>query len=181
MTAFPQWDKWKNCKFETGDFSTLYNPAQLVYLTADSENIVEELDESKVYIIGGLVDRNRHKNICFKKATELGIATARLPIDRYIDMKSRSVLTINQGEIDRERKGPFNHSQDFFIFFFLAVFEILSMQLETKNWEKTLISVIPGRKGAKTSASTSESPAAAAADDEDDKVAVVDQIAQEEE
>lgn len=83
----------------------LYDPCKLVYLTADSENVVEELDESRVYIVGGLVDRNRHKNICFKKATELGITNARLPIDRYIDMKTRSVLTINQGKTKTKRKG----------------------------------------------------------------------------
>jgi Trm5-related predicted tRNA methylase len=33
----------------------------LVYLTADAEETIQELDASKVYIIGGIVDRNRHK------------------------------------------------------------------------------------------------------------------------
>ena len=40
----------------------------LVYLTADSPNELSELDSSKLYVIGGIVDRNRHKNICFRKA-----------------------------------------------------------------------------------------------------------------
>lgn len=40
----------------------------LIYLTADSPHELSELDARKLYIIGGIVDRNRHKNICFKKA-----------------------------------------------------------------------------------------------------------------
>jgi tRNA (guanine9-N1)-methyltransferase len=42
---------------------------ELVYLTADSHNIVEALDPAKAYIVGGIVDRNRHKGICYEKAT----------------------------------------------------------------------------------------------------------------
>lgn len=34
---------------------------QLVYLSADSPDEIHQLSEDEVYIIGGLVDRNRHK------------------------------------------------------------------------------------------------------------------------
>ena len=32
-----------------------------VYLTADADDILDELDPSNIYIIGGIVDRNRFK------------------------------------------------------------------------------------------------------------------------
>lgn len=41
----------------------------LVYLSADSPDTINQLEEDKVYIIGGLVDRNAHKGLCFRKAT----------------------------------------------------------------------------------------------------------------
>ena len=35
--------------------------ASLVYLTADSPNVLSEVSADDIYIIGGIVDRNRHK------------------------------------------------------------------------------------------------------------------------
>ena len=70
--------------------------ATLIYLTSDSPHTITTLLPHKAYIIGGLVDRNRHKGICYARAQEAGIATAKLPIGEYMQMASRFVLTTNQ-------------------------------------------------------------------------------------
>lgn len=67
-----------------------------VYLTADAEEALEDLDASKIYIIGGIIDRNRHKLICSKKARQQNISMARLPLQEHFKLKGSAVLTIDQ-------------------------------------------------------------------------------------
>lgn len=68
----------------------------LVYLTADSENVLEELDPTQIYIIGGIVDHNRHKLLTFDKAFCQKIRHARLPIrESGVQLTTSCVLTVN--------------------------------------------------------------------------------------
>ncbi|KAH9965974.1 guanine-1-methyltransferase-domain-containing protein [Russula dissimulans] len=95
----------------------------VVYLTADSSDVLEELKEGETYIIGGICDHNRYKNLCLDKAKESGVRAAQLPIGRYLShLATRKVLTVNQ------------------------VFEILVKWVETRDWEQSLYAVIPRRK-----------------------------------
>lgn len=53
-----------------------------------------------MYIIGGIVDRNRHKGITYKKEQEQGIQTAKLPLDKVVEMGAATrVLTVNHGNM----------------------------------------------------------------------------------
>ncbi|KAG6845436.1 hypothetical protein H0H87_009344 [Tephrocybe sp. NHM501043] len=108
----------------------------VVYLTADSEEELTELKPNETYIIGGICDHNRYKNLCLDKAKGSGVRTARLPIGRYLaSLPTRKVLTVNQ------------------------VFEILLKWVETRNWEEALYSVVPKRKfhtGGKGGSSTAK-------------------------
>lgn len=46
---------------------------------------------------GGIIDKNRHKNLCNKLAKEeYKIPTAKFPLEKHIDMKAATVLTTNQ-------------------------------------------------------------------------------------
>lgn len=66
----------------------------LVYLTADSGTLLEKLDISKIYVVGGLVDRNRWKGLTAEKAMNQGIATAKLPIGEHMKMLSSQVMSV---------------------------------------------------------------------------------------
>lgn len=109
--------------FQEEDYIELFPKEKIVYLTSDSENVLQSMDEEKVYIIGGIVDHNQHKGLCLQRAKNRGIAHAQLPINKFVHMSTRKVLTINH------------------------VFEILSKSLATKDWKDAFFSVIPKRKG----------------------------------
>ncbi|XP_016663408.1 RNA (guanine-9-)-methyltransferase domain-containing protein 2 homolog isoform X1 [Acyrthosiphon pisum] len=103
-------------------FDKEFQKEEIVYLTSDSLNVLESIDENKVYIIGGLVDHNSCKGASLKVANDLGIAHARLPIDENINMQTRKILTINH------------------------VFEIISKVVSGMSWKEALISTLPKRK-----------------------------------
>lgn len=111
--------------FEESSYIDVFPLEKIVYLSSDSENILETIEEDKVYIIGGLVDHNQHKGLCHKLAEEKGVSHAQLPISKFVSMATRKVLTINH------------------------VFGILSKYLETKDWKEAFFSVLPKRKGVK--------------------------------
>ena len=68
----------------------------LIYLTADAEEVLHDLDTDCAYIIGGIVDRNRLKGITQRKAQEMQIRSARLPINENLSfsMNASQVMLI---------------------------------------------------------------------------------------
>ena len=101
----------------------LSQAGEVVYLTSDSPYTLTELRPYSTYIIGGLVDRNRHKGICYKRAMDQGMKTAKLPIGDYMQMTSHFVLATNH------------------------VVEIMLRWLDLGDWGKAFLQVVPKRKG----------------------------------
>ncbi|KAM7015562.1 tRNA methyltransferase 10 homolog C [Tautogolabrus adspersus] len=70
---------------------------QLVYLTADSPNVLRKFDHSKVYIIGALVDRSIQSGLSLANAKRLKLATARLPLNEFLHWEiGAKNLTLDQ-------------------------------------------------------------------------------------
>lgn len=98
--------------------------SKVVYLTSDSETILDTLEDDKIYVIGGIVDRNRLKGVAMNRAQALGLKTAKLPLDDHLaKMSSTPVLACNH------------------------VFNILIKTREYGNdWSKALEEILPTRK-----------------------------------
>ncbi|KRT78444.1 hypothetical protein AMK59_8009 [Oryctes borbonicus] len=90
--GYEHWDM----HFRSEDYLEIFPKDKLIYLSSESDNIISELYQDKVYIIGGLVDHNSHKGLCHRKAIEQGIQHGQLPIGEFFRTKHRKVFTINQ-------------------------------------------------------------------------------------
>ena len=76
--------------------------ASITYLTADADAVLWAPRPGCVYVVGGIVDRNRHKGLCAEVAAAAGLATARLPLQEVVAAGllpgglKRLVLTTNK-------------------------------------------------------------------------------------
>eukprot|EP00298_Acanthocystis_sp_HF-20_P004341 c14677_g1_i1.p1 GENE.c14677_g1_i1~~c14677_g1_i1.p1 ORF type:complete len:317 (+),score=121.98 c14677_g1_i1:121-951(+) len=116
------WDQWKIYRHQN-HFIDIFTKSEIVYLTPESDCVLRELSKDEVYIIGAFVDRNQHKGITHQKCQELGLRTARLPLEEHIKLEASKVLTINH------------------------VFEILGKVYNGQSWKDAVTSSVPMRKG----------------------------------
>ncbi|KAJ0044076.1 hypothetical protein NL108_010555, partial [Boleophthalmus pectinirostris] len=90
------WDRLLITSTEKQHFE-VFPREQLVYLTADSPNVLRTYDHSKVYIVGALVDRSIQRGLSLANAKRLKLATARLPLDEFLHWETGAKnLTLDQ-------------------------------------------------------------------------------------
>ncbi|CCD71333.1 RNA (guanine-9-)-methyltransferase domain-containing protein 1 [Caenorhabditis elegans] len=98
----------------------------VIYLSPDATEELESVDDDKIYVIGGIVDRVPEpgipKHASLEASQSAGVFARKLPIDRYVDFKSGSkFLTL------------------------LAVAEILRQVNIHGDWKKAMKVAIPVR------------------------------------
>ncbi|XP_017868630.1 PREDICTED: tRNA methyltransferase 10 homolog A [Drosophila arizonae] len=119
------WENWHVDYHFDRTHTELFDKQKMVYLTCESDTILEKLLPGYTYVIGGLVDHNHFKGLCHQRATSAGLLTARLPLSEHVDMKTRSVLST------------------------FHVFELLTRVAANQGWTQAILETIPQRKGAK--------------------------------
>lgn len=126
--SFKKNDGWENWNVEyhfDRTHTELFEKEKLIYLTCESDTILEKPLPGHTYVIGGLVDHNHFKGLCHQRATADELKTARLPLSEHVDMKTRSVLST------------------------FHVFELLTRVAAGQGWTQAILETIPQRKGAK--------------------------------
>jgi tRNA (guanine9-N1)-methyltransferase len=106
-----------------GPYWREFSGASVVVLSADATEVLSALEPGAVYVIGGIVDHNRHKGLLASDAAARGLRCVRLPLDEHSTLASRKVLTVNH------------------------VFHLLLRFHETHDWPDAIAHAIPQRKG----------------------------------
>eukprot|EP00166_Cyanidium_caldarium_P005694 ctg_71.g10 len=129
------WSRWPSMHFldtplESLDFCV---PDRVVYLTADAPEPLESVRPGIVYVIGGMVDRNRLKGAALQRAHCLwgGVCARRLPLERSPHVASRAAVLAT-----------------------CHVFQLLLRVANGAAWAPAIDEVVPQRKQTRNGAST---------------------------
>lgn len=119
---------WRLHRHAAPVFDVFPDKSSLVYLTPDSPIVLQDVSPTKIYVIGGLVDRVVLKNKSLSRASTHGVATARLPLKEFFS---------KQGPKGEKHMSNMALAVD-------RVIEILMKKYEVGDWDEALSAVFPG-------------------------------------
>lgn len=116
-----KWDKLLITATEKS-YIDLFPKSSIIYLTADSPNVMTTYKQDKIYVVGSFVDKKMQPGASLARAKQLNLATECLPLDKYLQWDSGNKnLTLDQ------------------------MMRILLCLKNTGNWEEAL-KFVPRRK-----------------------------------
>ncbi|XP_019503909.1 PREDICTED: mitochondrial ribonuclease P protein 1 isoform X1 [Hipposideros armiger] len=92
-------EKWNKLLLTATEKShiDLFPKDSIIYLTADSPNVMTTFKHDKIYIVGSFVDKNLQPGASLAKAKRLNLATECLPLDKYLQWDAGTKnLTLDQ-------------------------------------------------------------------------------------
>jgi len=93
-------------------------------LSPDATDVLQEVKEDEIYVIGGIVDRSVQKGLTYQRASERQVRVVRLPIQEYVLNRKKGSHILNVEHVIR----------------------ILMRMLNENDWAKVLNEVLPNRK-----------------------------------
>lgn len=76
-------------------YVNMFPKSQLVYLTPDSQNVLESFNPDDIYIVSGFIDKTNPGPVTMAKAKEQQLRTAWFPVTRYLQWKGSMNLPLN--------------------------------------------------------------------------------------
>ncbi|KAL7066348.1 tRNA -methyltransferase family protein [Cryptosporidium serpentis] len=114
-------NKWKMILHEK-PFWDIFPKDNIVILSPDANEELQNFEPNKVYIVGGLVDRTVTKYESLNQGIEKDLVCKKLPIKSFIGEKANCILNVN------------------------TVIEILVNYIHKNNWKEALVKSIPTRR-----------------------------------
>lgn len=78
------------------DITEIMSPERLVYLSPNSQHVIDEYNPHDCYVMGCIVERGEKLALTLPKAIEYNIRTARLPLDKIFPCSKHKVLSLEQ-------------------------------------------------------------------------------------
>jgi Trm5-related predicted tRNA methylase len=116
-------DRWDCVRKDERDVEHVFLRDDIVYMSPDAEDALDDVDASKVYVVGGIVDlATRGMRTSVARATNAGFRAVRLPIREYRPDQTHTVLNID------------------------AVVKILAARRSGLSWDETFARELPKRQ-----------------------------------